>query len=97
MAGELDYPAWIMLAFGIYALGAGLGELFKPGFWLSMVADLEAHPALRFITGIICVAIGTALYLVGPWGSGDWMLSAIKIIGACMVICLLYTSDAADE
>jgi uncharacterized protein YjeT (DUF2065 family) len=90
MVTEFDYPAWIVLVMGLYALGAGLGELFKPGMWMSMVDDIEAHPALQFLTGIVCMAIGTALYLIAPWddGSGraDWMLYAVKIIGAWMII-----------
>jgi hypothetical protein len=86
MVAEFDYPAWIILAMGIYALGAGLAEILKPGFWMSMVEDIEAHPALQFLTGIICIAIGTALYLIEPWGRSDWMLYAVKIIGAWMVV-----------
>ena len=86
MVTEFDYPAWIILAFGIYSLAAGIGELRSPGFWLSMIDDFEAHPSLRFLTGIFCLALGTAIYLVEPWGRADWMLYAVKIIGAWVLI-----------
>lgn len=86
MVAPFDYPAWIILAMGLYALGAGLGELLRPGGWMAMVGELEKNHALRFVTGIICLAIGTALYLVEPWGRADWMLYVVKIIGAWMVV-----------
>ena len=86
MVSAIDYPAWIMLAFGIYALAAGIGEWRRPGFWLSMLDDVAQSPALRFLTGVFCIAVGTALYLTAPWDMGDWMQVAIKIIGAGMVI-----------
>ena len=86
MVTEFDYPAWIIAAFGIYSLAAGIGEFRSPGFWTSMVDDFEAHPSLRFLTGIFCLALGTVLYLIEPWGRADWMLYAVKIIGAWMFI-----------
>ncbi len=86
MVTEFDYPAWIVLAFGIYALAAGIGELRSPGFWERMAGNLHQLPALRFLTGLVCIAIGTALYLIEPWGRADWMLHAVKIVGAWMVV-----------
>lgn len=85
MVTEFDYPAWIILVFGIYSLSAGIGEFRKAGFWASMIDDLEKIPALRFLTGVICIGIGTPLYLIAPW-SGDWMLVAVKVIGGWMVV-----------
>lgn len=81
-----DYPAWIILVFGVYALAAGIGEIRAPGVWEKMVVDLERVTALRFLTGIICIGIGTPLYLIAPWGSTDWMVIAVKLIGGWMVI-----------
>lgn len=86
MVTEIDYPAWIIMAVGIYSLAAGIGELRNPGFWASMIADLERISAIRFITGLFLIAIGTAMYLIGPWGSDDWMRIAVKFIGGWMVI-----------
>lgn len=81
-----DYTAWIVLVIGIYAASASIGELRTPGMWLRMVDDLERSPAARFLTGIVCLAIGTPLYLAGSWASGDWMAFAVRLIGAWAVI-----------
>lgn len=86
MIGDFDLPAWIFLMFGLYSLGAGTGELRSPGFWLSMIDDFEAYPSLRFLTGIICLALGGVLYLIGPWAQGDWMVLAVKAIGTWMIV-----------
>ncbi len=51
-----------------------------------MIDNIIANPALRFLTGIICIAIGTAIYLVEPWGRADYMLYIVKIIGFWMVV-----------
>ena len=86
MVSEIDYPAWIILAVGVYAAAAGIGEWRKPGFWMGMLDEVAQSAALRFLTGIFCIALGTALYLVAPWDMSDWMLVVIKLIGAWMVI-----------
>lgn len=86
MVTEFDYPAWILLLFGIYAISAALGELFKPGFWTSMVDNVIEQPGLRFLIGIVLIALGGALYLVAPWDFSDWMLVAVKFVGAWMVV-----------
>jgi len=83
---EMNYPAWICLAIGIYSVAAGIGEFRKPGFWASMMDNIISNDALRFIVGIICIAIGTAIYLVEPWGRQDYLLYIVKIIGFWMVI-----------
>lgn len=85
MVTELDYPAWIILVFGIYSLAAGTVEFRQPGFWTSLIGDLDKIPALRFLTGVVCLGIGTPLYLIAPWGD-DWMLILVKVIGGWMVI-----------
>lgn len=81
-----DIPAWIVLIFGIYSLSAGLGEWRANGLWARMVDEMEKFAALRFLAGIACLAIGAALYLIAPWGTGDWMAIMVKIIGGWMVI-----------
>lgn len=82
----IDYPAWIVLFTGVYAISASVGELRQPGFWVSMVDDLANTSAVRFIVGIMLIAIGGALYLVGSWASDDWALILVKLLGAWMVI-----------
>ena len=86
MAADFDYPAWIILSFGIYSFAAGVGELRNPGFWESMINNIEESPAVRFLTGLVLIAIGTPLYLLGPWTGADWMLVVVKIIGAGMIL-----------
>ena len=86
MVTEFDYPAWVMIAIGVYALAAGIGEFRRPGFWAGMIDDLAGSNALRFLTGLILSALGLPLYLIEPWGSGDIVVAIIKIIGAWMVI-----------
>ena len=39
MVTEIDYPAWIMLALGIYAAAAGIGEWRRPGLWIFTEAN----------------------------------------------------------
>ena len=86
MVSEFDYPAWVILAFGIYSFAAGVGELRSPGFWASMIDNIDKNPAVRFLAGIILIAIGAPLYLMGPWSDADWMLVVVKIIGAGMIL-----------
>jgi hypothetical protein len=82
----IDYPAWIVLFTGVYAISASVAELRQPGFWLSMVEDVTNSSAIRFVVGIMLIAIGGALYLIGPWASDDWMFILVKVLGAWMVI-----------
>ncbi|MXO91898.1 hypothetical protein [Pontixanthobacter aquaemixtae] len=86
MPAEIDYPAWIMLVTGIYAAAAGIGEWRRPGSWEAMVVDITGNGAVRFLTGIFCLCIGTVLYLSAAWDTSDWMQIAIKIIGGWVVI-----------
>ena len=83
---SIDIPAWIVLLMGVYSMAAAIGEMRSPGMWVSMVDNLVDNPGLRFISGIMLIAIGGAIYLVGPWNSGDWMLIVAKLLGAWMVI-----------
>ena len=81
MAGSFDTPAWIALFLGLHSLGAGVGELRNPGTWAAMLADFERSPALRFLTGLVCIALGAAIYLASPWRPGDWLSVLISVIG----------------
>lgn len=86
MAEAHDVPAWILLFFGIYALAASLGEFRQPGFWKSMIDDFERVPALRFLTGIVCIVLGAAIYLTNPWIPRDWMSVVVTVIGGWVVV-----------
>nr|WP_202385616.1 hypothetical protein [Altericroceibacterium endophyticum] len=66
---------------GLYALAAGIGELRSPGGWAAMVEDLITSHGLRFLTGIVCIAIGAALYCVCALRPGDWLAIALTVIG----------------
>lgn len=86
MAETATIPAWILLFFGIYALAASLGEFRQPGFWKSMIDDFEKVPALRFLTGIVCLVLGAAIYLTNPWVPGDWLSVVVTVIGGWVVV-----------
>jgi len=86
MAEGLDIPAWIALFMGLYALAAGIGELRHPGGWAAMLEDYERNTALRFLTGIVCIGLGGAIYLVSPWQPDDWLAIVITVLGGWMAI-----------
>lgn len=86
MAEGIDIPAWIALFMGLYALAAGIGELRHPGGWVAMLEDFERNTALRFLTGIVCIGLGGAIYLVSPWQPDDWLAILITVIGGWMAI-----------
>jgi len=77
--------AWIALFAGLYALAAGVGELRSPNTWWMMLKELERSPALRFVTGLVTLAIGATIYLVNPWVPGDWLSVAVSVIGGVAV------------
>ncbi|BDI61881.1 hypothetical protein [Qipengyuania nanhaisediminis] len=81
-----DIAAWIFLIMGIYSIAAGIVEWRVPGTWVRMVDDIAGSPALLFLTGIVCLGLGGAIYLVGGWDSDDWMVIAVKVIGGWMIV-----------
>ena len=81
MADATDIPAWIALFLGLYSLAAAVGEFRAPGGWAAMLLDFERSPASRFLTGMFCIALGAAIYLVTPWRPGDWLSIAVSVIG----------------
>ena len=85
MAEPLDIPAWIALFTGLYALAAGMGEMRAPGGWRAMLGQLEAGHALRFLTGVMCLFAGAAIYLVNPWRPDDWLAVLVTVLGGLMV------------
>ena len=86
MAEGTDIPAWIALFFGIYAVSASLGEFVRPGTWSEMLKDFAVNAGLRFLAGIGCLAIGTAVYLSSPWQPDDWLSVVVTVMGAGMVL-----------
>ena len=86
MAEPFDVPAWIALFLGLYALSAAVGEFRRPGLWMAMVQEVERSAALGLVIGLICIALGAAIYLVSPWQPGDWLSVTISVVGgACAV------------
>ena len=81
MPQSADIPAWIALFLGLYSLAAAVGEFRAPGGWAAMLLDFERSPASRFLTGMFCIALGAAIYLVTPWRPGDWLSIAVSVIG----------------
>ena len=86
MAEGIDIPAWIALFMGLYALAAGIGEVRHPGGWAAMLEDYERNTALRFLTGLVCIGLGGAIYLVSPWQRDDWLAIVITVLGGWMAI-----------
>ena len=85
MAEGADISAWIAFFVGLYALAAGAGELRSPNTWWTMLKDFERSPALRFLTGLVTLAIGATIYLVNPWRPGDWLAIAVSVVGGVAV------------
>ncbi|ANU07249.1 hypothetical protein [Paraurantiacibacter namhicola] len=86
MAQSQDIPAWIALFLALYMLSASVGELRKPGGWAAMVEDFAKSAGLRYLTGVFCIALGAAIYLVTPWRPDDLLAIAVSVIGG---ICAL--------
>jgi len=87
MADTTLIPAWIALLMAVYALGASVGELVRPGSWAAMLDNFEDSAATCFLTGIVLIAIGGTVYLVTPvWGEGDWLAVLMKVMGGGMVL-----------
>lgn len=86
MVDGIDIPAWIALFVGLYSASAAIGELRHPGGWVGMVAHFERDLGLRFLTGIVCLGLGAAIYLVSPWRPGDWLAVLVTVIGGGMVV-----------
>ena len=85
MAQSGDIPAWIAFFVGLYALAAGVGELRSPGGWGVMLKDFERSPALRFLTGLVTLSLGAAIYLVNPWRPEDWLSIVVSVIGGIAI------------
>ncbi len=86
MAETADIPAWIALFMGLYALAASIGELRNPGSWAAMLVDFEKRAGLQFLTGIVLLSLGAAIYLVNPWNPQDWLSVLVTVLGGGMAL-----------
>jgi len=97
VAEPFDVPAWIALFLGLYALAAALGEFRRPGMWMEMLQEVERSAALGFVIGLICIALGAAIYLVSPWRPGDWLSVTISVIGGVCAVEGMLILAAGDR
>lgn len=97
MAASADIPAWFALFLGLYALAAAAGELRAPNTWWMMLKEFERSPALRFITGLVTLALGATIYLVNPWRPGDWLAVTVSVLGGVAVAEGLLILAAGDR
>ena len=97
MAENATISAWIALFIGLYALGAGVGELRSPNTWWMMLKEFERSPALRFLTGLVTLALGATIYLVNPWRPDDWLSIAVSVVGGVVVVEGLLLLAASEQ
>ena len=85
MAQGGDIPAWIAFFIGLYALAAGVGEIRSPGGWGVMLKEFERSVAIRYLTGLVTLALGATIYLVNPWVPEDWLAIVVSVIGGIAI------------
>ena len=85
MAQGGDIPAWIAFFVGLYALAAGVGEIRSPGGWGVMLKEFERSVAIRYLTGLVTLALGATIYLVNPWVPEDWLAIVVSVIGGIAI------------
>jgi hypothetical protein len=97
MAHGADISAWIALFLGLYALAAAVGELRAPNTWWMMLKEFERSPVLRFVTGLVTLALGATIYLVNPWRPDDWLALTVSVLGGVAVAEGLLMLAAGDR
>ena len=97
MAESATISAWIALFIGLYAFGAGIGELRSPNTWWMMLKEFERSPVLRFVTGLVTLALGATIYLVNPWRADDWLAVTVSAVGGVAVAEGLIILAAGDR
>ena len=97
MAASGTIPASIALFVGLYALAAAVGELRTPNTWWMMLKEFERSPVLRFLTGLVTLALGATIYLVTPWRPDDWLAVAVSVLGGVAVAEGLLMLAAGDR
>lgn len=86
MGNAGNITGWITFFIGLYAIAAGAGEFRQPGYWAKMVQEVRASSALQFLTGLLTLVLGAAVYLVNPWNPADLLSILITVMGAGMFI-----------
>lgn len=86
MGNAGNIAGWITFFIGLYAVAAGIGEFRRPGFWAKMVREIRESSALRFLTGMVTLAVGATIYLVNPWNPGDLLSILITVLGGWIFI-----------
>ncbi|GAB5350207.1 hypothetical protein [Alteriqipengyuania sp. 357] len=97
MATADTIPAWIALFLGISAFAPAMGELRMPGTWSGIMQDFERSPGMRFIAGLVALALGAILYLAVPWRSGDWLCIAVAAFGGVLTVMGILLLAAGDR
>jgi len=91
-----DPTAWSSLLLGLAAVAAGAGALRKPGVWQTMIGEVEGSPALQFLSGMLELAVGAAVYLANPWLPADLLTCLLKSLGGLMMVEALAILFACD-
>ncbi len=82
MGNAANITGWITFFIGLYSLAAGIGEFRQPGFWAGMLREVRASSAIQFLTGMVTITIGAAIYLVNPYDPTDILSILITVMGA---------------
>jgi len=91
-----DPTAWSSLLLGLAAVAAGAGALRRPGVWQTMIGEVEGSPALQFLSGMLELAVGAAVYLANPWLPADLLTCLLKSLGGLMMaeaLAILFACD----
>ena len=97
MAEPSNISNWIALFLGLYLFAAGAGELRSPNSWWMMLKEFERSPVLRFVTGLVTLALGATIYLVNPWRPDDWLAVTVSVLGGVAVAEGLLMLAAGDR
>lgn len=82
---ELDTTQALALAYGGYALAAGLGVLRDPGRFMRMLDGLRDRAAASYTTGIVVYLIGAATLLLHHRWNG-WLAATVTILGCAALL-----------
>lgn len=86
MEALANAPAWTALLLGLAALSVGVGALRQPGTWQTMVREIMESPTLQFLSGMLEMVVGAAVYFVNPWLPEDILACVMKALGGLMMM-----------
>ena len=72
-------------AIGLYLLAIGIGGFVAPDRWRTMVDELERHPGLTMLMGVVAFAIGAVIFGVHH-SLHDPLAAIVTIVGAVAAI-----------